>query len=202
MQNSFGRQQESQQQRQLYVEFYSRPLKDEARTREEGRPIYEDVDYVKIVTPGSRDFVARPARTDDVERWRPQWDAYKAGQDQQATVGTPLSEWPQVTRAQVEELKYFGVHTVEQLADLRDGNAQNFMGVLDLKNRAKAYLERAAEEAPAARLEAELADRDQRIAALEARIGDMASEAEKAEQSETEEEKPGLKERLLGKSKE
>jgi hypothetical protein len=37
-------------------------------------------------------------------------------------IGTPLEKWPNITRAQIKELKYVECHTVEQLAQMSDGN--------------------------------------------------------------------------------
>lgn len=123
----------------LYVQFYQSILKNESRSKEEGRPMYDDVPYIKIFTPGDRTSVIdRPIRETDKFRFPAQWNRFSNSQEQRAD-GTPLAEWPIISRSQAEELKFFGFQTVEQIADAKDGI--NMMGINDLKNKAKVYLE-------------------------------------------------------------
>lgn len=158
----------------LLVKFYHKPVPDANRTQEEGRPIFKEVVYIDIRQPGSRTGgVARPVRQTDIARFPEHYKRFLARQDQEAYDGTPLSEWPGLTRAQVEEMKFFNVHTVEQLANMSDANSGNFMGLQNLKAKAKAYLEAAKNNAAAEALlaaEKKNAELEERLAALTARL--------------------------------
>ncbi len=111
----------------LFVTFFKHPRENKAQSLEQGRPIYQEVDYVRIMVPGDKDsVVVRPARELDKQRFAKQFAAYEQG-EKEYQEGMPLKAWPMVTRGQVEELKYFGIHTVEQLAELADIHVQMFM---------------------------------------------------------------------------
>jgi hypothetical protein len=127
----------------LYVQFYVAPFKDDAATAAEGRPIYKDVEFIRIQQPGNLlSRIERPVRETDAARFPKQYAAFQAGKEDQNT-GTPLAEWPLMTRAQVEELKYFRVFTVEQLAELDENSVQKMMGGQTMKTKAKDWLDRA-----------------------------------------------------------
>ena len=68
--------------------------------------------------------------------------------------GTPLSEWTIIPRSLVEEFAYFNIKTVENLANVHDGNALNHSSIITWREKAKKFLERAAEEADGQVLEA------------------------------------------------
>ncbi len=157
----------------LFVTFFKHPREDKAASLKEGRPIYKDDDYVRIMVPGDKDsIVVRPARTLDKQRFAKQFAAYEAGEKEYLD-GMPLKAWPMVSRGQVEELKYFGCHTVEQLADLADIHVQKFMGMGTLKDKAKAYIQAAKENAPIIQLNAALEERDSEISALHEAVEDL-----------------------------
>lgn len=154
----------------LLVRFYVEPLENKNKSKAEGRPIYEDTEFVSIAVPGNRSSVIeRPARDVDKQRFAKHYQMFKARIQDQEVEGTPLEEWPAVRRSQVEELKFFNVRTVEQLAQLSDVHAQNFRGIQPLKARANAFLE-ATETSAAAE---KIASQDAEIAALKEQMAQL-----------------------------
>jgi hypothetical protein len=125
----------------LLVKFFNTPLKNEVKTLEAGRPIFEETEFISIMAPGSRNNVERPVRDVDKTRFPRHYAAFKAREDQESVDGTVLSEWPGITRGQAEELRFFNVVTVEQLAGVADNKISNFMGLQTLKTKAREYLE-------------------------------------------------------------
>lgn len=163
----------------LLVKFYLHPRQNKAKSIEAGRPIFEDVEYIRIMVPGDKDnIVERPARESDRARFPRQYDAFKRGEGD-ALVGTPLAAWPSIARSQVEELAFFGVKTVEQLASMSDTQIQKFMGLRELRTKAKAYIELAAGNAPLEKMQAELESRDATIATMQKQIADLQARIEK-----------------------
>ena len=168
----------------MVVEFYLHSVKDEEQSLEQERPIWNEVPYVMIRVPGqNQQIVRRPVRTGqhpmhDNNRFHNEYVAFKQ-QKSQPLEGTPLSEWPVVDKSQILELAHFGIKSVEHLANLNDGNAQNHMGLSDLKNKAKRWLESATSAAPMAKLESELKERDNKIETLEHVVGEMQKELKK-----------------------
>ena len=161
--------------RKLLVKFFTKSREDPAATRDAGRPVFKDVEYIDIKIPGNRRSGAcRPAGEADKKRFPRHYEAFK--QRTEAPIeGTPLSEWPIVSRSMAEEMAFFHVKTVEQLASMSDTNGQNFMGINTLKAKAKAWLERSKKGADEARLTSELEKRDLKIAALEEKLNALAN---------------------------
>lgn len=125
----------------LLVRFYSHPRLKIVESESAQRPIYRDTDYVEIMQPGNKDsIVKRPATKRDKNRFAEQFRKYQARESQEQIEGTLLQEWPAISRAQCEELKFLNIRTVEQLASVSDSNAQHVMGVSLLKEKAKKFL--------------------------------------------------------------
>lgn len=167
---------------QLFVKFFKHPRQDKAESIKEGRPVFKEVDYIEIRQPGNKtSVVCRPVRQMDIDRFPEHWRKYLARITDEHVEGTPLEEWPQITRSQVEELRFFNVRSVEQLANMSDGQSQKFMGINMLKKKAQEFLEQVEQGAIKAR--------DERIAKLEARLASLEGEgAEELEEDEDEDE--------------
>jgi hypothetical protein len=155
----------------LLVRFFVHPRLDRQLSASMERPMFEDVDYIQIMQPGNKDsIVIRPAMEMDKTRFAEHYRKYRARQDQDHIEGTLLEEWPQITRSQVEELKFFNIRTVEQLIGVSDSNAQSIMGFGALQASATAFLETLDGHKDKAELEAKLSERDDKIDALMARL--------------------------------
>jgi hypothetical protein len=163
----------------LYVQFYIRPVMNNFRSSEEGRPIYEEQEYIRIIVPGdSKTTVDCPVDDTFRMRFTKQYDKFKKGLEQ-AVDGTPLEMWPQMTVGLCAELKAMNVSTVEQLASLDDGKAQKIMGSYDLRRKAQAFLDAAQGEAANNKMVAELTKRDDEITLLKQQMAQLL-EATKA----------------------
>jgi hypothetical protein len=161
------------------VQFYMGAWHDQSASEREGRPIYVDMEYIRIAT--SKDaIIDRPIRDTDKQRWPHAYRNWKAtGVSEPGSSGTPLSAWPLMTRAQVEEYRYFKIYTIEQLAEANDTTGQNIMGFQKLKTLAKAYSELAKGQAPLLRLQAEVDDGKNQVAALTDQVGKLTAALEK-----------------------
>jgi len=168
----------------LLVRFYMHPAKDNTASVEAGRPIFKEVPYVHIMQPGNKESIIHRKATDmDKHRFAEHFRKFEARENQESMDGTPLIEWPAITRSQAEELKFYNVITVEQLVAMSDTNAQNFRGMNELKKRAAAFLEVSKEAAGAEalalaqakneQLEATVADLAKRLGAMEGDTGEM-----------------------------
>jgi hypothetical protein len=178
----------------LFVRFDVRPVKNDTVSAKEGRPIFEDREYIEIMVPGDRgNTVHREVRDEDKQRFAPAYRAWKADAASGGLVGTPLEHWPLIAKSEVEELKYFKCHTVEQLAGMSDGNLNNVGPLTELRRKAQAFVQAAKEAAPVAKLTAELEQRDQKIAALQQQLDDIVKRLPKPEESAMELEALGKK---------
>ena len=154
----------------LYATFYVRPIMNNFQSAEQGRPIYDELEYVRIIVPGdSKTTVDCPVTDEFRMRFEKQYEKFKKNLSQSVT-GTPLEMWPQMTVGLCAELKGMNVQTVEQLANMSDGIAQRIMGSHDLRRRAQAFLDAAKGEAENNKLTTELEKRDDQIKALQAQM--------------------------------
>lgn len=150
----------------LWVKFFVEPVENKRKSKEEGRPIFEDTEFISIKSPGSTNEVRRPIRLTDTHRFPRHYEAFKA-REEMVMEGMPLSEWTGVTRSQVEELKFLSIATVEQLASCPDHSVQNMRGLMTLKQNAIKYL---GDAKSGAALKAENDDLKTRMAELEAKL--------------------------------
>ena len=179
-----GAQMGQQQQRTshgLFVEFYQHAVQDKEKSLAEGRPIFVELPYVKIMVPGDKDsIVERPIRTglnprDDNNRFNVEYNAFLNNMDQPVE-GTPVDEWNHISKSQAMELQALNIKTVEMLADVNDVQVSKFMGLADLKKRAISWIDLAAKDAPIAFMQSQLEERDNAISALENVMLEMREE--------------------------
>lgn len=159
--------------------FYYHTGRDDEASREQGRPIFKDHVYIRATVAGDRSsIIERPATEMDKRRYAAHYKNFLAN-NEQVTTGFPLAEWPGITRSQVEELKYFQIRTVEDLAAVSDANGQKFPMFITLRNKAKEYLAALEKNAPLEKIQAELKERDDKIALLEQNMAALMEEAKK-----------------------
>ena len=140
--NDFNKQRAREADKNLLVKFFYKTVQDKRETVAQGRPIFKEVLYCDIKIPGSRnEGVCEPANQRHFDRFPEHYHAFmKRTGDAPQTVGMPLSEWPLITRAQVEELAYYNVRSVEALATLADSHSHSIMGINVLKQKANEWL--------------------------------------------------------------
>lgn len=174
--------------------FKTHSTLNEAKSRKEGRPIYDDIEVVEIRMAANKQTVGVfPAHAvwkwvDKPEGGREEMtyamrfpDQYKRfkSNSAQAHSGTPVEELPFLTQGKRLELKALNVHTAETLAAL-DGQPLRNLGVggRELKDMAQAYLDNAKQSADATRLASENEK-------LRQRIKDMEQDANNAAQAKS-----------------
>lgn len=167
----------------LYVEFFRKPVMQPGKSREAGRAVYEEVDYVRIHVPGDKSSVIeRPLSQQDIFRFQDRYNKWKAGQEE-AVTGTPLNALPGMNASKVEEYKFFKIITVEQLAEANDNLGSKFMSFQQDKQRAKAFMEVAANNAPIEKMNAELQKRDAEIENLRTMVEALQASAKPAKRN-------------------
>lgn len=182
-----------QQGRPPYVRFEQRAEEDRDATIKAGHLVLKDVDYVVILTAGSKDTVEQPALgwlshcevLSSKGKWPREWfghhkkmyEDWKAGLEI-VPIGFSVRQWPAITKAQAENLVIAGVLTVEDLAAANEQTlAKIGMGGRALKEKAQAWIDSSkgnvGEELAA--LRAQLSDLTQTIG----RLTDKNQEMEK-----------------------
>lgn len=174
----------------LHIEFKNVAVENRAKSLKEGRPIFDQQEQVHIkfvgdtrkelVAPAHEKCIRDPATNHWVsyaQLYHRHYDAFKSGE---AAIGegTPISELPFLTEARRAELRALHIHTAEALAQLEGTNLSRLgMFGRELKEQAKAYIERAKETALESRLSAENAALRVQLDALSAQVQAMHAPA-------------------------
>lgn len=147
----------------LAVTFYKRSVKQDDESNAAGRPIFKEFDFVRICVPGDNlTEIDTYANNSHKARFPRQWAHYQnqvAGQEQ--IIGTPIEQWPLVSRSQADELKGIKFRTVEDVANCSDQQLQRIgmiagMSPHSFREKAKAFLNLASDSAEVAQREEEL----------------------------------------------
>jgi len=160
----------------LTVSFYSKPVHQPFESEKEGRPIFKDVDFVKIFTPGSSlNVIDSFAEEEHKRRFPLQWARYqnsKGSGDQ--IIGTPVNQWPMITPSRAEELRAMKFFTVEQIAGASDQQVQTLgMDANSLRIKAQNFLNAAAGAAASEKKDEELKKRDLEIEELKKQMAEL-----------------------------
>lgn len=161
----------------MNVIFYTRSVKNEVASKEQGRPVHINMDYVRMQVPGEASTVIdRPASESDKQRFPDKWNKYLHGKTQ-VPEGTPIELLYVNNPAMGENLRGFGVFTVEQCANL-SAHAMNSigMGAQEAQNKAKAYLDSASGGANFHKMDKELKDERQKSRLLEQNFNQLKSQ--------------------------
>ena len=165
----------------LHIEFFASSRQNKRKSEEEGRPIFDDIEMVKIRLVGDTSSVHVAPANDQSSAYDPEtghrltyaelyprhYEAFKQGQELIGS-GTPLTQVTFLSAAKADELKALNVVTVEQLAELDGANLQRLgMGARALKDQATAYLQRASNAVDVGKLASENEALRDRLAALE-----------------------------------
>ena len=168
----------------LAVQFYKKSVKQDIASDEAGRPIFKEFDFVRIMIPGDNlTEIDTYAQESHKQRFPRQWAHYQNQvTNHEDIIGTPLDQWPQVTRSQADELRGLKFHTVESIADCSDQQLQRIgmvagMSPHNFRIKAKAFLNLANDSAEVAQREAELqalkAENDKIKAETDAKLAAM-----------------------------
>lgn len=134
----------------LAIKFYKHAEKNEIESIAMGRPIFHEVDYIKIMVPGDTlSEIDRPVLESDKTRFPIQWANYMNRVNMEGKFeGTPLTEWSLISRSQAEQLRAMKFYTVESIANASDQQIMNIgmaagMSPYAFRDKAKHFLESA-----------------------------------------------------------
>lgn len=138
------------------LRFFYAPSKNNHASTKHGRPIYDKVLLLEVLTPGSNESmpqiemertfceesgikeVRRNAKY--CEKYAEQLRNFKENNEGGALSGTPLSQWPAIDVAQAATLKAMNIHTVQQLAQVQDSHLFNLgTGARHLREMARSF---------------------------------------------------------------
>lgn len=151
----------------LFVQFYVKSVLNQAKSREQNKPWYDNVNYIIIQQPGERlNQINRPVTDNDKLRFGGQWRQFLANQVQ-VPEGTPIELLFPNNPAYADSLKALGIFTIQQAANLSSYGIDAIgMGGQETVNKAKRYLDESDNSAAYNRLTTEISKKDQEIKIL------------------------------------
>jgi hypothetical protein len=170
----------------LQVRFYKKSVQQEQESIDAGRPIYKDFDFVHICVAGDTlTEIDTYALASHKTRFPIQWANYmnRQGAHDEEVVGTPLTEWPLVSKSQAEELRAIKFQTVESIANASDLQLQRMgmiagMSPYAFRDKAKAFLNLATTAAETDKREHEINALKQELAKKELETAKIRQETE------------------------
>lgn len=132
----------------MIARFYIRAVKNNFKSKQENRPIFEDKIYCEYYPAGNTLLKMNvPSTSYHERRFMKQWMFFKSNQQgDQREIGTPLSQWTILSPSDVENLKGLKFNTIDQVAGCSDLQLQSLgMGIAGmaphvLRARAQAFL--------------------------------------------------------------
>jgi hypothetical protein len=170
----------------LQVRFYKKPIQQEQESIDAGRPIYKEFDFVHICVAGDTlTEIDTYALQQHKQRFPIQWANYmnRVGANDEEVVGTPVAEWPLVSKSQAEELRAIKFFTVEAIAGASDQQLQRMgmaagMSPFAFRDKAKAFLNLATNAAETDKRESEINDLKQELAKKEQETAKIKAETD------------------------
>ena len=170
----------------LQVRFYKRPVQQEQESIEAGRPIYKEFDFVHICVAGDTlteiDTYVLPSHK---TRFPIQWAQYqnRVGASEPDVIGTPVAEWPLVSKSQAEELRALKFYTVESIANASDQQLQRIgmaagMSPYAFRDKAKSFLNLATSSAETDKRDQEINSLKEELAKKDAETAKMKAETD------------------------
>jgi hypothetical protein len=155
----------------VIVTFFMDAVKNEFRSEEDGRDIYDDLEHISKIVAGSRDRVVRLATPEDKREFPEEYKSFKERLKVPVS-GTPLRELPGIAESFAKEMEFFHVRTIEELAQLDDNLISRMgPGVREKITRAQGFL--AASTGDAANV-AKIASENEK---LKARVEELETQA-------------------------
>lgn len=167
----------------LRARFYDHAQLDVQASQAAGHSVYKDVVMVELTVIGSKnESISKPATDELREEFPREWAEYKGERFTDADL-TPLTVLEGFTVARQREFEGLGIRSVQDLANVSDGNVQRIREGITLKTQAIKWLEGA-----------ELARRDVTVGQVEDMMKRLQLlEEENAKLSANQRQKPGRK---------
>lgn len=180
------------------VKFERRAVEDKAESRKQGKIVYKDEDFALVIPPYSRDrFEAKVDRWFEnvktnirngkmlpewFDKWQDGYEKFKKGEEMPLD-GTSVKNWPAISQSECKRLIAANILTIEDLAQVNDEGIRRLgMGALELKNKAKAFVQLAKDTGPVviemAALRKEAEQKDAVIASLAEKVEALTSRLE------------------------
>ena len=124
----------------MAVFFHTVQEPNEFKSRQAGRPIFDEKVYIKKLVPGDQYLtIDREVRESDKDQFPQQWARWLQTRENVVS-GTPIALWPELTETQKAEFAAIKIQTIDQFANLPDSMGARIMGFNELREKARAFI--------------------------------------------------------------
>lgn len=177
------------------VRIWKDTAKNNFLSEREGRAIFDEVIYVEVIAPGSKGSTPvfevervfaeemnhpQPLRGIQYDQFKDMIEAFKKNDEIDAKMtGTPLTEWPEISRTMAASLREAAIYSVEALASLPDEKL-SVVGPdgRTWRTKAEAYLAAAKDSGYATAIAAENERLKVELDATKAQMAELAAQIE------------------------
>lgn len=188
------------QQGKMFVFFYVTQRKNNFKSLQAKRPIFEDKIFIKKLVPGDNKLVIdRPMRESEMEEFPVEWARFE--QKKAAIVsGTPIDAWSVLSDIQKAEFKALNIFTIDQFANLADSVGNSIMGFNELRAKAQAFIKASNDsqfmDQVRSETDAKLAAQDKEMAELREQIAKLSGKPAKKKSNWSPERRAAAAERM------
>ena len=156
--------------------FFLEPVVNPKKTAEAGRPIYEDMERVRLFVAGDPyNQVVNPVDQATKERFPEAYRAFVEKREMHVE-GTPIRQWALLTPKDVAEFEAIKVFSVEGLAQIPDSSLQRVHGLREWREKARTWLAVNKDSAAAVQYAAENLRLNDEIAGLKKDLSELAAQ--------------------------
>lgn len=121
--------------------FFIEPVENAAKTAEEGRPMFDEMECVRLFIAGDPlSQAVNPVDASIKARFPAEYKRWKEDHEDRHISGTPLRAWALLTPSQIKEFEAIGIFNVEGVASIADVNLSRSASLREWREKAIAYL--------------------------------------------------------------
>lgn len=102
----------------MLIKFDTKLVEDTEETLNQGKVVMKEIEWIEIIVD-ERNKIDRPAKPQDKIKYKEIYTAWVEGREPPLE-GSPLSEWPMLSKTEVDRLNRSGLRSVEDLAQASD----------------------------------------------------------------------------------
>lgn len=127
----------------IRVVFFEEAVENRFKSKLEGKQVWETQVFIKKFVPGNVDNPgARKATEVEIQKWHAEYETFEKKRTMVSN-GYPLEQWARLGKADVYTLKAANIFTLEELAELSEGQVSGLSvtGARTLQKEAREALE-------------------------------------------------------------
>lgn len=162
----------------VITRFFVRDVETDQVDPKTGLRVFRPVEYVELIIPGDKNSIVERRVNDELrQKYSAAYRHFKERGEalDLAGDGLPLKAWPGIKSDVARGLEQINIFSVQQLASIADQKLSQpgFMGLRELRDKARVFLEEAGKTAPLANMQKQIDDMKQQMALISQQRDEM-----------------------------